>query len=134
MKPITILIVVLALVCLYMFCKKSENYKFLGGMYKPIQGGYTAELNEECLQLQSGQQCMMADGTSGNCVSSGHCVANMLIDLNIEDEDVKKPYCTEPVFKEGCDRFAKCKLLKGDITAGQLKAEADDCRSWFSPL
>jgi hypothetical protein len=134
MRSTTILLVVLALLCLWLFCRKSENYRFLGGMYNPKQGGYRAELNEECLQLQDGQQCMLTDGTSGNCVQSGHCVADMMIDLNIENQDVKKPYCTEPVFKEGCERFAKCKLLQGAITAGQLKDEADDCRSWFSPL
>lgn len=134
MNLVTILLVVFALLILWAMYGKSESYKFLGGMYNPTKGGYRAEINEECLQLQDGQQCVLTDGTSGNCVSSGHCVANMLIDLNLENLEVKKPYCTMPVFKEGCGRFARCKLLQGTITKDQLQTETNNCRSWFSPL
>lgn len=133
-----ILIGLLIAFLLYLFIKKcsNESYRFLGGEYSPNQGGYRAELNEECLQLQDGQQCILTDGTSGNCVSSGHCVANMLVDLELEDEEIKKPYCTKPVFKEGCGRFCRCQEMKGAI--GKTDADRSKCvagcRSWYSPL
>jgi len=137
MKPLTLILIAFVVLFLWLVVySKSENYKFLGGMYNLKQGGAIAELNEECLQLQDGQQCQMMDGTPGNCVTSGHCVPNMLVDLNIYDQDVKLPYCTKPVFWQGCDRFAQCQSLKTEngFTASQLKDVADECRSWFSPL
>ncbi len=123
---------------LYFLLQKcsNEKYRFLGGEYLPNQGGYRAELNEECLRLQAGQQCILTDGTSGNCVQSGHCVANMLVDLNLEDLELKKPYCTKPVFKEGCGRFCRCQELKGAIGSSNKDRTkcVSECRSWFSPL
>jgi hypothetical protein len=133
-----ILIGIFVAFLLYMLYQKcvNEHYRFLGGEYLPNQGGYRAELNEECLQLQAGQQCILTDGTSGNCVQSGHCVANMLIDLDLENEELEKPYCTKPVFKEGCGRFCRCQEMKGAIgsTDADRRECVAGCRSWYSPL
>jgi hypothetical protein len=131
-SPKKLLLALFVALLLYMFVRKcsSESYRFLGSEYLPKRGGYRAEINEECLRLQSGQQCILTDGTSGNCVSSGHCVANMLVDLDLENENIKKPFCTKPVFKEGCGRFCKCQEMKGNTDSNCIS----NCLSWFSPL
>lgn len=125
-----------AVLLYFLLQKSSEQYRFIGGEYVSSQGGYRAEMNEECLQLQDGQQCILTDGTSGNCVNSGHCVANMLVNLNLENLQVKKPYCTKPVFKQGCGRFCRCQELKGLVkpTNSDRTKCVSECRSYFSPL
>lgn len=132
-KKLIALILLIVLACLILSpCIRRETYRFLGGTYDVRKGGFRSELNEECLQLQAGQQCMMIDGTPGNCVMSGHCVANMLIDLNEEAQDVPKPYCTKPVFKGQCASFCACQKLKGE--SFNEEQCMDNCLSWFSPL
>lgn len=130
------LLIILVLYLIFRRCSSGEKYRFLGGISDPRRGGYRAEMNEECLRLQAGQQCILTDGTSGNCVQSGHCVENMLVDLNLENQEIEKPYCTKPVFKEGCGRFCECKQMQGTVgpTLEDSTACLKNCLSYFSPL
>jgi len=121
--------VIVVLVCL---CSNStrNQFKYLGNVYRLDEGGSRGELNEECLQHPGYRMCMLTDGTSGVCALSGMCVADMEVDLRREQDENPKPYCTEPIFKEGCGRWCNCQALKGIHDPGCL----DECESWFSPL
>lgn len=99
----------------------------LGDIY---QGGDRGEFNEECLQHPGQRMCMLSDGTSGVCVLSGMCVADMLVDHRRENDNVPRPLCTAPIFKEGCQRWCRCKGMLGEACAGC----EEECESWFSPL
>jgi hypothetical protein len=106
-----------------------SNYQYLGGVFRPEQGGARAERNEECLQNPDYRMCMLTDGTSGVCGTSGMCMADFMIDHRKERDDIRHPLCTEPVFKEGCSRFCQCKELQGEDTTGCI----EECKSWFYP-
>lgn len=133
-----LLIAVAVFIVVYvLFFRGSEGYRFLGGEYSAAQGGTHAEPNEDCLQFPNGasRKCILTDGTSGTCVQNGLCVADMLIDLNLENLELKKPYCTEPTFKENCNMFARCKSAQnGDVSEKAYNANLKECLSWFSPL
>ncbi len=139
-----ILIAIVCVVAIYLLtggCRgRSENYtpdgantyNFLGA-FDIAQGGSRAEMNEECLQYPGNQFCMLTDGTSGVCVLSGHCVADMMVDHRQELDEIKRPLCTQPVFKEGCGRFVKCKELKGDYLPKDHDKNLAECLSWYFP-
>jgi hypothetical protein len=57
----------------------------------------------------------------------------MLIDLRQERADIKHPYCTKPVFKEGCGRFCRCQEMKGADPKNREKC-VENCRSFYSPI
>ena len=127
--PVLVLLVVLFIV--YIGLSSKESYRFLGDN-SPSTGGHHAELNEDCLQFPLGKgKCVLTDGTSGTCVQNGLCVQDMLIDLNLENIELKKPYCSEPTFKENCGIFCDCKAMEGPIDKASC---VQSCRSWFSPL
>ena len=107
-----------------------DKYRYMGSVYNPNQGGGRAEPNEECLQFPGYRHCMLTDGTFGTCVLDGLCVASMMVDIRQEDDEVHRPLCTEPTFKEGCGRWCKCQQLLGN---GRTDC-VDQCESWFSPL
>ncbi len=132
MKPVIALCIVIGVIILLGIIVSREKYRFLKGMYLPAQGGHHAEPNEDCLQFPGVRQCVMTDGTSGTCVMGGLCVASMLDDLNLENLEIRKPYCPGPTFKEGCGRFCACQKMKG----GSFNTTAclQNCESWFSPL
>jgi hypothetical protein len=109
---------------------KKNSYRFLGSPYRPAEGGSRGEYNEECLEHPGQKFCMLTDGTAGICVLSGMCVADMEIDHRTANDENPKPYCTKPIFKEGCPRFCNCLSLKGQDYPGCV----EDCLSYFSPL
>jgi hypothetical protein len=126
---VAIVLVVAVAVCMYR--KNTINqFRYLGNVYNLSEGGSRGELNEECLQHPGYRMCQLTDGTPGVCALSGMCVADMEIDLRRARDEVPKPYCTAPIFKEGCGRFCDCLAL-----AGTAKPDCiEDCRSWFSPI
>lgn len=136
MKYLQILGAILAAIILYLLlggCRGgNENYNFLGA-FDPSQGGSRAEMNEECLQYPGNQFCMLTDGTSGVCVQSGHCVASMMADHRQERDEISRPLCTQPVFREGCGRFVTCKELKGDYSPADREKNLKECLSWYYP-
>jgi len=75
--------------------------------------------------------CMLTDGTSGVCGINGMCLSSMMLDLRKERDEMEMPYCTAPIFQEGCGRFCACKGCKGPIDTQQCLKE---CGSWFSPM
>ena len=136
-EVIHVILIIAALTLALLFLKGSctkDDYRFLGGAYQATQGGSHAELNEECLSYPGNNFCMLTDGTPGVCVQNGMCVADMTIDLMQYRSDIKLPSCTEPVFKEGCGRFCRCKELKGTINPKDHMSCVENCKSWFSPI
>jgi len=106
------------------------NYRYMGSVYNPNEGGGRAEPNEECLQFPGYRHCMLTDGTFGTCALDGLCVASMLVDHRQEADEVHRPLCTEPTFKQGCGRWCQCQKLLGNDRKGCVQ----QCESWFSPL
>jgi hypothetical protein len=124
-----------------------NNYDFLGSPYNPNTRGSRSEpnedpkdfgfLNEECLEHPGYRMCMFTDGTSGVCGTSGMCVPDMEVDVKrnwATRDDIKMPLCVEPIFKEGCQRFCRCKYLKGDIQENEMAGCIAGCQNMFYPL
>src|SRR5271154_5223994 len=98
------LVLVVALVVAWCTSGSKSQFRYLGNVYRLDQGGSRGEPNEECLQNPSYRMCMLTDGTSGVCALSGMCVADMEVDLRRERDEVPRPLCTAPIFKQGCGR------------------------------
>jgi len=120
---------------------KIANFVYMGSPYTPTAGGSRGEVSEECLQHPGYRMCMLTDGTSGVCGTSGMCVTDMEMDIKrnwTTRDNIKMPLCSQPIFKEGCQRFCKCKQLKNTIDGGILAHEMDDCvegcRNMFYPI
>lgn len=114
-----------------------SHYVYLGSPYTPFEGGSRGELSEECLQHPGYRMCMLTDGTSGVCGTSGMCVTDMEMDVKrnwTTRDDIKMPLCSEPIFKEGCQRFCKCKQLKGEVLPHEVGDCIEDCRGMFFPV
>lgn len=131
-----IVIGALVLVVLFLVWQRSggEFFKILGSAYRLDEGGNRSETQDECLQSPEQRFCQMQDGTPGICMLSGQCTPTIMQDLREErDEMPSYPYCTEPIFKSGCQRFCGCKKMAfGD--AIDVNSCIDECENWFSPL
>jgi hypothetical protein len=130
-SPLVIVILVVAAVfLLFSFgrgCTKS-NFQYLGTRSRG--GDFEGEPNDECLYSPGYKFCQLTDGMPGVCVNNGICMPNMMEDPRIEWDEFAHPYCPMPIFKEGCDRFCRCKAMKGERTPGCV----EECRSNYSSL
>lgn len=129
-----ILVICLALSIVFMLTlAKKDGYRFLPSAYSPQSGGTQAEFNNECLMYPGNQFCMLTNGIPGVCVLNGMCVPDMEMDLMQYKSDIKLPSCTQPVFKEGCGRFCRCKELEGSVDPKNHMDCVRDCNSWYHP-
>ena len=127
----------------------SSPFVYLGSPYVPFEGGSRGELSEECLQHPGYRMCSLTDGTSGVCGTSGMCVTDMEMDIRRNwstRDDIKMPLCLQPIFKEGCERFCRCRQIK-DLAKKQTASHGENnvptdtmgeclqgCRSTFYPI
>jgi len=119
------------------YTPKSAGFVYMGSPFTPSSGGSRGEVNEECLEHPGYRMCMLTDGTSGVCGTSGMCVTDMEMDIKrnwATRDDIKMPLCSQPIFKEGCQRFCACKKIKGDVLEHEMDGCVDGCRKMFYPI
>lgn len=122
------LLLVAVLFLLYFSGSKKDGYQHLG--FRSRYGDFEGEPNDECLYGPGYKFCQLTDGMPGVCVNNGICMPAMMNDPIDQWDAFDHPYCPMPIFKEGCDRFCKCKGLKGERSPGCVAA----CRSNYSTL
>ena len=137
--PVVIsIIIVVALIAVIRGSCHRNNYHILGSAYRPETGGERAEFDpEECYQHPGYRFCSLTDGTPGVCMLSGMCHADVEQDLRQLRDDLPLPLCHKPIFKQGCNKFCRCKNMaerKAGVEVTPLEKCERQCHRWYSPL